>query len=371
MSEYFATAAKGTEGALRDELRELRFRHIKADRGGVHFGGVFSEAMRACFESRLAMRILWRRGEFPARTPDELYEGVKALDLSDVLHPKLTLSIHANVSGGSLTHSNFVAQRTKDAIVDGQREQLGKRSDVDKDDADVRIHVHVVRDHAELYLDLAGEPLHKRGYRTEAKEAPIKETLAAAMLRLSGWDRQRPLVDPMCGSGTIAIEAMLWARDIAPGLLGRKYSFQRWASHDPARKDALIHIRDRAKARVRPESEAPSVLALDIDPQAVALTKKLAKSAGVAFRTERLDVREFLGTDPPGHVVTNPPYGIRLARGESFDSELAHALSQLEGHMVSAICQDRELQQAMPIKPVQEHALWNGDLECRLFSWQL
>jgi 23S rRNA G2445 N2-methylase RlmL len=371
MSEYFATCAKGTEGALRDELRELRFRHIKADSGGVHFGGVFSEAMRACFESRIAMRVLWRRGEFAARTPDELYEGVKGIDLSDVLTPKLTLSIHATVSGGSLTHSNFVAQRTKDAIVDVQRAQHGKRSDVDKDDADVRIHVHVVRDHAALYLDLAGEPLHKRGYRTEAKDAPIKENLAAAMLRLAGWDRKRPLIDPMCGSGTIAIEGMLWARDIAPGLIGRKYSFQRWASHDPARKDALIHIRDRAKKRVLAEELAPSVLALDIDPQAVALTKKLAKQAGVTVSTQRLDVRELVGTEPPGHVITNPPYGVRLARGESFDRELAHALSQLEGHRVSVICQDRELQQSMPKKSVQEHALWNGDLECRLYSWEL
>lgn len=371
MSEFFATAAKGTEGALRDELRELRFRHIRADRGGVHFGGVFTEAMRACFESRIAMRVLWRRGTFSARTPDELYQGVRSIDLTDVLQPSLSLSVTATVKSGALTHSNFVAQRTKDAIVDAQRDQFGKRSDVDRDDADVRVSVHVVKDQAELYLDLAGEPLHKRGYRTEAKEAPIKETLAAAMLRLAGWDRKRPLIDPMCGSGTIPIEAMLWARDIAPGVLGRRYAFQRWASHDAAKKDVLIRMRDKAKARILPESEAPSVLALDIDPQAIALTKKLAKQAGVAFRVERLDVREFMGTDPPGHVVTNPPYGVRLARGETFDRELAHAFSQLEGHRVSAICQDRELQQAMPLKAKQEHALWNGDLECRLFSWEI
>jgi len=288
-----------------------------------------------------------------------------------VLTPAQSLSVAATVKNSGLTHSNFVGQKTKDALVDTQRDRFGKRSDVDRDDADVRIAVHVVRDQAELYLDLAGDPLHKRGYRTEALEAPIKETLAAAMLRLAGWDRKRPLIDPMCGSGTIAIEGMLWARAIAPGLLGRRYGFQRWASHGPERKDALIAIREGAQARVVPESRAPSVLALDNDLQAVQLAKKLARNAGLTLHVERLDVREFMGTDPPGHIVTNPPYGIRIARGESFDRELARAFGALPGHRVSAICQDRELEYAMKKKPAQEHALWNGDLECRLFSWDL
>lgn len=372
MSEqFFATAAKGTEGALRDELREHKFRHIKADRGGVHFGGDLEDAMRACYESRIAMRILWRRGSFPAPDGDALYEGVRALDLTDVLDPTRSLSVSATVKSGALTHNNYVAQKTKDALVDTQREHFRQRSDVDRDDADVRIAVHVVKDHADVYLDLAGEPLHKRGYRGEAREAPIKETLAAALLRLAGWDRKRPLVDPMCGSGTIAIEAMLWARGIAPGALGRRYGFQRWLSHDDRRKKTMNNIRERAQARVLPQSEAPSVMALDIDMQAVSLTRRLAKSAGVDLRVERLDAREFAGTEPAGHVVFNPPYGVRLERGETFEQDLALGLRELRGHRVSAICQDRELEWAMPVKPVQEHALWNGDLECRLYSWEL
>jgi 23S rRNA G2445 N2-methylase RlmL len=368
MSEFFATAAKGTEGALRDELRELRMRQIRADRGGVHFGGSFHDAMRACYESRIAMRVLWRRGQFDASDGDALYEGVRALDLSDVLTPAQSLSVSATVKHGSLTHSGFVAQKTKDALVDAQREHFGKRSDVDREDADVKLTVHVVRDQAELYLDLAGSPLYRRGYRVEAREAPIKETLAAAMLRLAGWDRTRPLVDPMCGSGTIAIEALLWSRQIAPGALRKtKYGFERWASHDPAKKDALIAIRERAKARVT--KQGPEVLALDVDGNAVTLARKLAQRAGVDLRCERLDVRDFMGTDPPGHVVTNPPYGIRLSRGEDFDRELGAALSNLPGHRVSVICQDRQLAESIRSRPIQEHALWNGDLECRLFSW--
>ncbi|HEX5660966.1 MAG TPA: THUMP domain-containing protein, partial [Polyangiales bacterium] len=334
----------------------------------VHFGGLFSDAMRACYESRIAMRVLWRRGSFPAHDGDALYEGVRELDLSDVLTPAQSLSVSATVKNGELTHSGFVAQKVKDALVDAQRAQFGKRSDVDREDADVKVSVHVVRDQADLYLDLAGSPLHRRGYRLEAREAPIKETLAAAMLRLAGWDRQRPLIDPMCGSGTIAIEALLWARSIAPGSLRKgPYGFERWASHDARKKDALIAIREKARERV--VKAGPEVLALDVDGNAVALTRKLAKLAGVDLRCERLDVRDFVGTDPPGHIVTNPPYGIRLERDESFDQELGAALSRLSGHRVSVICQDRELEDSIRAKPTQEHALWNGDLECRLFSW--
>jgi 23S rRNA (guanine2445-N2)-methyltransferase / 23S rRNA (guanine2069-N7)-methyltransferase len=369
---FFATAAKGTEGALRDELRELRIPRVKADRGGVHFGGRLEDAMRACFESRIALRVLWRRGSFEAHSAEALYEGVRALDLSDVLDPNKSLSVAATVKHGALTHSGFVAQKTKDALVDSQRVRFGARSNVERDDPDVRVVVHIARDQADLYVDLAGESLHRRGYRSESREAPIKETLAAAMLRLAGWDRKRPLIDPMCGSGTIAIEAAMWARNMAPGLLRRPYGFQRWALfEDPTYKDALITIREKARERVLPEEAAPSIMALDCDGLAVNLARKLANKAGVAVHVERLDVVDFMGTDPPGHVITNPPYGIRISRGEEFETRLARAFKQLKDHRISAICHDRELAKAMHKAPSQEHALWNGDLECRLYSWEM
>jgi putative N6-adenine-specific DNA methylase len=173
----------------------------------------------------------------------------------------------------------------------------------------------------------------------------------------------------MCGSGTIAIEAALWARDVAPGLLRGEWGFQRWALYDGKKREQLRHMRESAQERAHGQHDEPTIMALDIDPEAVRLARKLAKQAGVEMRIERLDVRDFMGTDPPGHVLTNPPYGVRLARGESFDRELARALRELRGHRVSAICFDAGLRDAMGIKPTQEHALWNGDLECRLFSW--
>jgi putative N6-adenine-specific DNA methylase len=358
---FFATAAKGTEGALRDELRSLSLPQVKADRGGVHFGGRFEDAMRACFESRIALRVLWRRGRFEAPTGEALYEGVRAIELGDVLDVRRSLSVAATVKHGALTHSGFVAQKTKDALVDVQRLRHGARSNVSRDDPDVRVVVHVARDQAELFVDLSGESLHRRGYRNEAREAPMKETLAAAILRLCGWDRRRPLVDPMCGSGTLPIEAALWARDIAPGLLGRRYGFERWALYDGRLKDALRDIREQAKARVQPAHLAPSLMALDIDVLAVNVARKLAKRAGVEVHVERLDVRDFMGTDPPGHVVTNPPYGVRLARGATFETMLAHTFRGLRGHRISALCHDPRLAEAMQVPPLQEHALWNGD----------
>jgi 23S rRNA G2445 N2-methylase RlmL len=176
----------------------------------------------------------------------------------------------------------------------------------------------------------------------------------------------------MCGSGTIAIEAALWARNMAPGLLRRPYGFQRWALFDdPWYKDALIRIREQAAARVLPQAAAPSIMALDCDGLAVTLARKLAGKAGVAVHVERLDVVDFMGTDPPGHLITNPPYGVRITRGEDFETRLARSFKGLKGHRISAICHDRKLAQAMHKAPSQEHALWNGDLECRLYSWDV
>ncbi|MFM2418875.1 MAG: hypothetical protein RL385_3598 [Pseudomonadota bacterium] len=368
---FFATAAKGTEGALRDELRELRVPSVRADRGGVHFGGTLLDAMRVCYGSRIAVRVLARRGEFPAGSELALYEGARALDLSDVLDPTRTLSVSATVKNSRLTHSGYVAQKVKDALVDAQRAQAGRRSDVNRDDPDVRVVVHLDRDTAQVFLDLAGEALHKRGYRTESREAPIKETLAAAMLRLSGWDRTRPLVDPMCGSGTLAIEGLMWARNIAPGLLGRRYGFQRWACYGPREKDEMIALRETAGERVLKATDAPSVIALDCDALAVQLARKLARNAGVNVHVDRMDAREFMGVSPAGHVITNPPYGVRIARDEQFETGIARAFRRLSGHRISAICHDARLAEAMATRPQQEHTLFNGDLECRLFSWDI
>ena len=366
---FFATAAAGTEGVLRDELREARFREVRADRGGVHFEGPFEEGMRACLESRIAVRVLALLSEFEAPHEDALYEGVQAVDLSLYLDPKRTLAVRAACKDSRLTHTQYIAQKTKDAIVDQQRRQYGARSNVDLDDPDLGVFLHLVRDRASLYVDLSGESLHRRGYRKRIEEAPLKETLAAAILRLSGWDRQSPLVDPMCGSGTIAIEAALWARDMAPGLMRPRHGFERWPGHDETRKKRIAEMREAARARVK--TEGPFVAGSDISPQAIETAKQNAKAAGVRLHFSRADVRDVEPTEPPGFIVTNPPYGERLEGGEELYRAMAEALRRLSGHTVVLLAGTPEISRAMWIRPDKEITVWNGPIECRLFSYSI
>lgn len=370
---FFATAAKGTEGALRDELRGLRLPAVRAERGGVRFGGTRLDALHACLASRVAVRILEEVGRFPCGDGDALYEGVRGSFAWDaVLDVRRTLAVTASVKSAALTHTAFVAQRTKDAIVDQLRERFA-RAHVERADPDVAVFVHLVRDEAAVYLDVSGTSLHRRGWRAKAREAPLKETLAAAMLRIAGWDRRRPLADPMCGSGTLAIEAAQWARDIAPGLARERFGAERWVSHDEGEARLLAELRDSLRSRIRPATHAPAIFAGDLDARAVAQTRENARLAGVPeVHVAVQDVSALGPAEPAGHIVVNPPYGVRLASGDALVARMAEAFGSLPGHRVSALCADDALTEALrPLRPAQEHALWNGDLECRLFSWDI
>ncbi len=364
---FFATAAKGTEGALRDEMNEARFKKVRADRGGVHFEGPIAEGMRACLELRIASRVLCVVAEFDAADGQALYDGVRAVDWSEYLEPRRTLAVRASCKDSMLTHTQYVAQRTKDAIVDQQRARYGSRPNVDVEDADLNVFVHLVHNRLTLYVDLSGEALHRRGYRTRIEEAPLKETLAAAILRLSGWNRQVPLVDPMCGSGTIPIEAAMWSRDIAPGLFRARNGFERWVCHDAVRKRLWSDMRDRATARRR--AEGPFIAGSDILPLDAAKTN--AKAVGVPVRFARGDVKDVEPTEPAGFIVTNPPYGERIEAGPGFYRDMAKALMSLSGHTIVILAGTPDIPRAMQIHPTKEHTVFNGPIECRLFTYEI
>ncbi|MCC6558133.1 MAG: RNA methyltransferase [Polyangiaceae bacterium] len=371
--QLFATAAKGTEPALRDELRELRFRGVRADRGGVHFAGPLDEGMRACIELRTAVRVLLELSSFDAPSGEALYEGVAAIDWAPFLSPSHTLAVRAACRSSALTHTQFIAQKTKDAIVDELRRRFGARPSVDRDDPDVGVFVHLVRDRATIYADLAGEPLHRRGYRAQAVEAPLKETLAAALLRLSGWDRERPLADPMCGSGTIALEAALWSRDIAPGLsTSRRFGFERWASHDPAAARRAADLREAARARIHPAG--PEILASDADLAAVDIARANARAAGVAIDVRRASIRDLQPGPAPRQVIANPPSGERLEASAALYRTLAAALSRQHGDRVALLAGTPDLERAMEAARVpldRSLAVWNGPIECRLLTYEV
>ena len=311
---FFATCARGTEGALRREIAALRIAGARGDMGGVWFEGPLEMGFAVCLHARVAMRVLLEVARFAAEDADGLYAGARAVDWKSWMTARTTLSVSADVTDvPALRHSGFAALKVKDAVVDALRDALGARPDVNPRDPDVAIRLHVQRSDARLFLDLAGEPLHRRGYRVAMTEAPLKESLAAAMLFLGRVDPGLPFVDPMCGSGTLAIEHALAARRIAPGL-GRRFGFQRWpvAQGEAARKawDRLIVA---ARAEVLPQAPAQIVCA-ERFPDAVQAARKNAAAAGVErdLTFDVADVRDLNPRWPRGNLVTNPPYGERL-----------------------------------------------------------
>jgi putative N6-adenine-specific DNA methylase len=417
--KFFATCAKGTEGALRKELAAAGLKHLKGERGGVHFGGTLEAGMRACLHSRTAMRVLLEVATFPAPDRDGLYEGARAAEWTEWLTPKHTFAVEANVASATLTHSGFAALVVKDAVVDALRESAGDRPNVDPKDPDVLLVLHVARDQATLSLDLAGHPLHRRGYRAAMTKAPLKETLGAAMLSLGGVPLDAPFVDPMAGSGTLAIEQALRARRIPPGL-GRAFGFQRWPGYRGGPQSAWDRLRAEARANVLPRAPAP-ILARDLNPKAVAAIRENAEAAGVAadIVIERGDARDLVPGQTPGTICTNPPYGERLGgvdrsdgppprqdrrdrppdrrgahgrdRGRpSRDTEpeevdpyvaekklvgfyrgVAEMLERHAGWTAVILSGNTALQQALPWRPEVDHKLWNGPLEVHLLRYAI
>jgi 23S rRNA G2445 N2-methylase RlmL len=368
---YFAIAARGTEGVLRDELRELGIPAVRASRGGVHFGGDMSAAARVCLHSRIAVRVLEKVAQFPARDARQLYEGARLVEWERYLRPSLTLAVRASLRSSALTHSTFVSLKVKDAIVDRMRDRQGARPDIDRRDPDLWVNVHLVKDQAELFVDLSGEALHRRGYRTESGEAPLKETLAAAILRLSEWQPDRPLVDPMCGSGTLVIEAALQAYEIAPGLGRKRFGFERWARHDAQGKRRMSELRAQAREIQSINRHVSLLLGRDRDPHMLTVARANARRAGVSARWELGEVQNLRLSGPPGWIATNPPYGVRLAGADTLSTDMARSFRNLSGFRVCALVADGKLPAAMRLRPVIEHELWNGDIECRLFCWDI
>jgi 23S rRNA G2445 N2-methylase RlmL len=365
---YFATAAKGTEGLLREELRALNLRPIRGDRGGVHFGGELIDAFRVCLHSRIAMRVLEYRGQAMVTDSEQLYEFVNGLAFDDVLEPRLTLAVSANVNSSRLTHSQFVSRRVKDAIVDRQRRLHHVRSHVDARNPDVHFVVHLAKNRASVYVDLAGEPLHRRGYRSPKAEAPLKETLASALLQWSRWDRESPLLDPCCGSGTIVLEAAMLAANIAPGLGRGRFGLERHVRVDLPMRRTLEGVREAARSAVVKEC-AGVVQGSDIDIDALSLAKEAARRLDLRVRFSRQDI---LNRQPEGPmtIVTNPSYGVRLEGGQALASRIGQSLRRFIGSKIVVLSPDPIWLSAMGVPPAMEHTLFNGNIECRAFGWQ-
>ncbi len=382
MTAYFATCPKGMEYLLRDELIALGADDVRETLAGAHFSGSLETAYRACLWSRLASRILLPLAEFAAVDDDALYAGVQTIDWSQHLAVHATLAVDAGTALSKLTHSQFIAQRVKDAVVDQFRQRDGERPSVDTDEPDVRINLRLRRDRATVSLDLAGSPLHRRGWREVQGEAPLKENLAAAMLLRAHWPeiyaRGGALLDPMCGSGTLLIEGALMVADSAPGLHRDYFGFLGWQQHDIALWRSLLdEARQRADVGLR--ALRSIFFGSDIDPRMVQTAKRNAQSAGVAgfFTLDKWDATQLT---PPsgvqsGLVITNPPYGERLGDHEQMPGLYRALGSRLRQHFVgwhgAVLAGDAELGRAMQLHADKRYVLFNGALETLLLTFDI
>lgn len=372
--KFFVTCAKGTEGALRRELVNLRIHAPRGATGGVSFEGTLDEAMKVCLWSRVAMRVLLELGSFSAGNADELYAGTRRLEFQRFIDAKTTLAVTATThDSANLHHSGFAALKVKDAVVDAIRDRQGSRPDVNTKDPDVSVVLHLRATDASLFVDLAGEPLHRRGYRVSMGDAPLKETLAASVLALGRVPGDQPFIDPMAGTGTLAIEQALLARHIAPGLK-RRFGFERWA--DRGHAPAFAAMKEEAKAAILPNAPCP-ISARDIAAPVIEAARRNARAAGVEgdIAFELADVGTLSPADPPGTVCTNPPYGERLPGPdvslEKLYETTARALDRMRGWQAVILCGNPLLARTMHRQHEISHKLWNGPLETRLLVYRL
>ncbi len=370
---FFAACARGLEYLLADELQALGATRATAAVAGANAEGDAEAAYRAVMGSRLASRILWPLAEFDCANENDLYQAVHAIDWRAHLRAEGTLAVEAHVSGPELTHARYAAQRVKDAVVDRLRAETGTRPSVDTEDPDLRLDLVVRKGRGILSVDLGGA-LHRRGWRASQGEAPLRETLAAAMLMRGGWPRRYRdgggLLDPMCGSGTLLIEGALMAADEAPGLQrlqGRAPT--RWLGFDAA---LWRRIEDEARGRAAAGRAAlkPVFHGADIDARALAAARENAERAGVAhaidFRKADIGTLSAPG-EAAGLVACNPPYDARLAADPALYRTLGEALARAVPDWGAVLlCGDADLARATGLRARKTYAMFNGALECTL-----
>jgi putative N6-adenine-specific DNA methylase len=374
--KFFVTCARGTEGALRRELVAQRIHAPRGATGGVSFDGTMEDGMKVCLWSRVAMRVLLEMGSFAAADADSLYAGTRTADLRRFFGSRTTLAVTATThENPELHHSGFAALKVKDAVVDALRDRMGHRPNVDVKNPDVSLVLHLRGSDARLFVDLAGDPLHRRGYRVAMADAPLKESLAAAVLALGGVRAEQPFVDPMTGTGTLAIEHALASRNIAPGLR-RAFGFERWA--DQSHLPLFARLKQAAQDCRLAKAPCP-ILARDISTAAIASARRNARAAGVAEDIEFAvgDVATLVARDPPGTICFNPPYGERLPGPtpeqplDQLYASIAHVLDQMRGWRAVILCGNPLLARALRRKHEVSHRLWNGPLEARLLVYRL
>jgi len=376
---FYAPASRGLADLLAQELRECGATDIAERGAGAAFNASLETAYRACLWSRVANRVLLEIASFEADSPDSLYAGVREVDWQQHLGVENTIACEFTAVDSAIDHSHYAALRVKDAIVDRLRERTRQRPSVDTDNPDLRIHVHAQRRHVTVSIDLAGESLHRRGYRARGVAAPLKENLAAGILLRAGWrriaDNGGAFLDPLCGSGTLPIEAALIASDIAPGLNRERFGFERWRQHDAAVWEV---VRTEANERAPVGRPRGPLRGFDHDARAVRVAIENVERAGLrgSVHIERRDLAQAdRGGEEHGLLCTNPPYGERLGSASELETLYAQLGARLReefiGWQAAVFTGSPQLGHALGIHATRTHTLWNGAIECRLLRFDV
>ena len=372
MERFFATCPRGLERVLHDELFALGAHEVSAVDGGVHFGGEMRLGYAVNLESRIASRVLWQVAHTLYASERDVYDAVRALRWDDWFSADQSIRVDVSAVRAPVKSRDFVTLRIKDAVCDVFREAGGRRPNVDTRSPDVRVHAFLSATHATLYVDTSGEPLFKRGYRKESGQAPLRENLAAGVLRLAKWNPGTPLLDPMCGSGTFLCEAAMIAVDRAPGL-ERHFGFEKLGTFD---ERAWNELKDAARARVR-KPQRLAIFGGDRYGDALKLARANLSALTVqeAVGLKQADVLEMPAPAASGLIVTNPPYGIRLHDQQALAElypKLGDALKKkYAGWTAYILTADLRLPKLIGLSPSRRTPLFNGALECRLFEFHL
>ena len=368
--ELIAKTFQGLEPVLATELIELGANNIQIGRRMVSFVGNKELMYRANFQLRTAIRILKPIKHFRATTAEEVYDAVKQVDWTEYLTNDTTFAVDSVVFSNEFRHSKFVAYKVKDAIVDQFREKTGDRPNIRIVNPDIQLHIHIAEYDCTLALDSSGESLHRRGYRQESVEAPLNEVLAAGIILQTGWRGECDLIDPMCGSGTIPVEAALIARGIAPGVFRKEYAFEKWPDFDP---DLFSAIYDD-DSRERPFDH--HIYGYDNNRQAVAIATKNVRAAGLSkeITIDFKDFKDFVQPREKSIIITNPPYGERISAPDllglykMIGERLKH---QFVGNDAWILSYREECFEAIGLKPSLRTPLFNGALECELRKYRM
>lgn len=368
--ELIAKTFMGLEPVLAQELTQLGANNVQTGRRMVSFTGDKEMMYRANFQLHTAIRILKPIAHFKARSAEDMYDEVKKIDWSKYIEKGKTFSVDSVVYSEEFRNSRFVTYKVKDAIVDQFREKTGIRPNISVSNPDIRLNIHIAEDKATLSLDSSGESLHRRGYRQESVEAPLNEVLAAGMILMSGWKGDSDFIDPMCGSGTILIEAALIARNISPGVFRKEFAFEKWPDYDQDLFDRIYNDDSQEKEFNH------HIYGYDIDMKAVNTARLNVKAAGLSqlVTVEQQDFKNFKKPAEKSIIITNPPYGERISTPnllgtyKMIGERLKHEFGGNEAWVLSY---REECFDQIGLKPSIKIPLYNGSLECEFRKYSL